>query len=1086
MGSKSSKPTTTTTTAQLPDYLKKNYESITKAAASAAATPFNPYKGELVAGMNGTQQNAIDAFNNAQGIGDPYFQAGASALDKASGYGDIAMGYAGQAGGIAGQLANTHITPIQWSQAELDKYMNPYQAEVIKATMANIAENNAQQTQGLIGNTISKGAWGGDRAGIAQAAMARQQDLASNATLAGLNAQNYQQAMAQFNVQQGVDLQRQAADAQLLGTAGQMYTGLGSLAGNVGQMQAQAGAAYGNLGTGVSQAAIQQAMGLLQAGTVEQQTAQARDNAQYSEFMRKNNYPMQSLGWLANVYYGLPQTNTNGTSSEYKPAPSMASQLGGAALTGLSVLSDRRAKEDIKGIGQLAGHKLYNFRYKGDPQPRTGFIAQEVEKKVPEAVTTRPDGLKQVNYALAMAAGEADKVTRQKRAMGGGGLGQMDYGAPAADPTQSQFGADDPLERLAAATRKIESSGRYDALGPVTRTGDRGYGAYQVMGANVPSWTKQWLGRSMTPQEYLHDQQAQDDLFRGQGGDYLKKFGMSGALSMWHSGRPNSPNVSDGYTRTPDYVKKGLAAMGETNPADLPRGEQVDSSGAGSEAPNTKFGGLGAFDKPGLLTGDMMSGDTRMSLAQMGAAMMASKSPYFGQALGEGMQAGLSQYSELQKKKREDAEAQSGINYKKGMTDYYQGELAATNRRLGIEQQRADQEDWMYQNGSDGPAWYNKRTHQKVLDDGSSAPPAAPEASPGAAGGAGAGSPPPVPAPAFTTAGGPGATPGVNPAVPQEPAVPGARPQPQDPAAPGAPESTGAVTPPPGQQQPIQVLPVPYGDSAAKSVPVQGPDGRVFNMPMERALAPDYGTSITPSRAELRAVQGVTGPAYEARVQEGSRIKTDWQEKSADAQQTQGMIENLQRAQAVANKYTLTQGGRAYPIGSEVTNTINAWRNLTHQPPLEGSLTAGAAVDEINKLQAMIGTAGGKALAGGRETGMMQQAMINSTPGGNQPEMAQQRITAGMHAVLQRVVDKNAWIQSWAAQRNGDVQGAAEAFDQKRPLSWYEDRAIASTVDPGLRNILLKKQTPEAMAIFEGAYGPGTAKMVLRAYGYGK
>ena len=52
----------------------------------------------------------------------------------------------------------------------------------------------------------------------------------------------------------------------------------------------------------------------------------------------------------------------------------------------------------------------------------------------------------------------------------------------------------------ASAIAKIESGGKYDMLGPVTKTGDRAYGKYQVMGANIPSWTKETLGREMTPQ----------------------------------------------------------------------------------------------------------------------------------------------------------------------------------------------------------------------------------------------------------------------------------------------------------------------------------------------------------------------------------------------------------------------------------------------------------------------------------------------------------------------------------------------------------------------------------------------------------
>lgn len=72
-------------------------------------------------------------------------------------------------------------------------------------------------------------------------------------------------------------------------------------------------------------------------------------------------------------------------------------------------LSDKRAKEDVKPVGKLMGHKLYEYRYKGkfdDGQKHIGVMAQEAEKKRPDAVSTRPDGLKQVHYGKLFEMGE--------------------------------------------------------------------------------------------------------------------------------------------------------------------------------------------------------------------------------------------------------------------------------------------------------------------------------------------------------------------------------------------------------------------------------------------------------------------------------------------------------------------------------------------------------------------------------------------------------------------------------------------------------------------------------------------------------
>jgi hypothetical protein len=71
-------------------------------------------------------------------------------------------------------------------------------------------------------------------------------------------------------------------------------------------------------------------------------------------------------------------------------------------------LSDERAKKDIKKVGEMDGHKLYSYQYKkgkGDGKRHVGVIAQEVEKKRPDAVSRRSDGLRQVDYGKLFAAG---------------------------------------------------------------------------------------------------------------------------------------------------------------------------------------------------------------------------------------------------------------------------------------------------------------------------------------------------------------------------------------------------------------------------------------------------------------------------------------------------------------------------------------------------------------------------------------------------------------------------------------------------------------------------------------------------------
>ena len=66
-------------------------------------------------------------------------------------------------------------------------------------------------------------------------------------------------------------------------------------------------------------------------------------------------------------------------------------------------ISDRRLKENIVWVGVEArtGLSLYEFEYIGQPGVRwCGVMADEVEPRFPEAVSTRPDGIKAVRYGM--------------------------------------------------------------------------------------------------------------------------------------------------------------------------------------------------------------------------------------------------------------------------------------------------------------------------------------------------------------------------------------------------------------------------------------------------------------------------------------------------------------------------------------------------------------------------------------------------------------------------------------------------------------------------------------------------------------
>ena len=81
-----------------------------------------------------------------------------------------------------------------------------------------------------------------------------------------------------------------------------------------------------------------------------------------------------------------------------------AAQAGLGILGNLMTMSDREAKENIKAVGKtFDGQVIYRFNYKGDPRTQIGLIAQEVERKHPDAVG-HSGGYRTVDYADATRA----------------------------------------------------------------------------------------------------------------------------------------------------------------------------------------------------------------------------------------------------------------------------------------------------------------------------------------------------------------------------------------------------------------------------------------------------------------------------------------------------------------------------------------------------------------------------------------------------------------------------------------------------------------------------------------------------------
>lgn len=118
----------------------------------------------------------------------------------------------------------------------------------------------------------------------------------------------------------------------------------------------------------------------------------------------------------------------------------------------------------------------------------------------------------------------------------------------------------------AIGTVESAGSGGYTAVGPRTKKGDRAYGKYQVMGANIPSWTKEVTGKAMTPQQFLDAPAVQDAVFNKHFGQAMEKYGNAqDAASVWFSGKPLSQAAGRRDvtgTSAEQYVNKFNNALG--------------------------------------------------------------------------------------------------------------------------------------------------------------------------------------------------------------------------------------------------------------------------------------------------------------------------------------------------------------------------------------------------------------------------------------------------------------------------------------------------------------------------------------------
>lgn len=234
---------------------------------------------------------------------------------------------------------------------------------------------------------------------------------------------------------------------------------------------------------------------------------------------------------------------------------------------------------------------MKTFIFGGDDLPKT---PQELARLRATAEALAPsrapqnvgEGIASIGNALVYRAlmGKADSAQKAgadaasnrfnsivKALTGGSGAASTPAGGPGSAPTAGFVPPPEGNTAYRDAIAGIESkgSGDYAAVGPTDDKMGRALGRYQIMEANIGPWSKEVLGREITPDEFMQNPQLQDQIFDGKFGSYVQKYGPEGAAQAWFGG-PGSVGKLDRQdvlgTSVGEYGNKFLANLGGATP----------------------------------------------------------------------------------------------------------------------------------------------------------------------------------------------------------------------------------------------------------------------------------------------------------------------------------------------------------------------------------------------------------------------------------------------------------------------------------------------------------------------------------------
>jgi len=188
----------------IPSYAQPYVETMLGQAQALTSTPYQQYGGQRVAGFTPLQTQAMGNIGTMQvapqlGQATDYAtQAGAGMLGttaEAGRYGQAGLGYGGLGAGLGLQAAGAgdRYTSMATNPYAVQAYMNPYVQAALAPQMQLLNQQQALTGRDINARAAGQGAFGGNRATLAQALNAQNYDLAKQQAI----GQGYNEAFRQ-------------------------------------------------------------------------------------------------------------------------------------------------------------------------------------------------------------------------------------------------------------------------------------------------------------------------------------------------------------------------------------------------------------------------------------------------------------------------------------------------------------------------------------------------------------------------------------------------------------------------------------------------------------------------------------------------------------------------------------------------------------------------------------------------------------------------------------------------------------------------------------------------------------------------